>query len=77
MANLRTSLSDAGACLDDVVRTTVYVASNHQRVLVAAWEVVSTVFAPHDPPSTLMGATVLGYDHQLVKVDAVAALPPT
>lgn len=76
MLNLRESLSDAGARLDDVVRTTVYVASDRQSDLVAAWEVVRDAFAPHDPPSTLLGVTVLGYDHQLAEVDAVAALPP-
>lgn len=75
MGNLRVSLADAGARLKDVVRTTVYVASSEQRDLVAAWEVVRDAFAPHDPPSTLLGVVALGYDNQLVEVDAVAALP--
>ena len=74
MANLRVSLADAGARLDDVVRTTVYVASADQRDLVAAWTVVRDALAPHDPPSTLLGVTALGYTDQLVEVDAVAAL---
>lgn len=77
MANLRLSLGDAGASLDDVVRTTVYVASSDRRDLVAAWEVVRDAFAPHDPPSTLLGVAALGYEDQLVEVEAVAALPPT
>ena len=76
MSNLRVSLADAGARLEDVVRTTVYVASAEQRDLVAAWEVVRDALAPHDPPSTLLGVTLLGYDDQLVEVDAVAALAP-
>ncbi len=75
MANLRVTLADAGARLEDVVRTTVYVASAEQRDLVAAWEVVRDALAPHDPPSTLLGVAALGYDGQLVEVDAVAALP--
>lgn len=75
MANLRVTLADAGAQLEDVVRTTVYVASAEQRDLVAAWTVVRNSFAPHDPPSTLLGVAALGYDGQLVEVDAVAALP--
>ncbi|EED6225823.1 RidA family protein, partial [Salmonella enterica subsp. enterica serovar Haifa] len=29
----------------------------------------------HDVPSTLLGVTVLGYDDQLVEIEAVAALP--
>ncbi|WP_306363942.1 RidA family protein [Nocardia sp. CC227C] len=74
MENLRIALSDAGACLDDVISTRVYVASSNQADLVAAWEVVRDTFAPHDPPSTLLGVTVLGYDDQLVEVEAVAAV---
>jgi len=38
---------------------------------------VREVFAPHDPPSTLLGVAALGDDGQLVEVVAVAALPPT
>lgn len=74
MVNLQVSLRDAGASFGDIVRTTIYVASSDQRDLVAAWEVVRDALAPHDPPSTLVGVTVLGYDHQVVEIDAVAAL---
>ena len=31
-------------------------------------------FAAHDVPSTLLGVTVLGYDDQLVEIEAVAAV---
>ncbi|CAN5273093.1 RidA family protein [soil metagenome] len=75
MANLRTSLIDAGAALSDVVRATIYVASSRQEDLVAAWGVVRDAFAPNVPPSTLLGVAALGYDDQLVEVEAVAALP--
>ncbi|WP_418153828.1 RidA family protein [Actinoalloteichus caeruleus] len=77
MANLVTALGEAGAGLADVVRTTVYVASTRQEDLVTAWEVVRDSFAEHqhDPPSTLLGVAVLGYDDQLVEVEAVAAVP--
>lgn len=74
MHNLKTALAEAGAELSDVVKTTVYVASSSQRDLVAAWEVVRDYFGDHDPPSTLLGVTVLGYDDQLVEIDALAAL---
>lgn len=74
MANLHTSLADAGASFEDVVRTTVYVASSAQDDLVAAWEVIRDALAPHDPPSTLLGVVTLGYVNQLVEVDAIAAL---
>jgi enamine deaminase RidA (YjgF/YER057c/UK114 family) len=74
MANLVTALKAAGADLTDVVKTTVYVASNRQPDLVTAWDVVSAAFGDHDVPSTLLGVAVLGYHDQLVEVEAIAAL---
>jgi len=74
MANLTVALGAAGAALTDVVKTTVFVASNRQEDLLAAWEVVSRAFGDHDVPSTLLGVAVLGYRDQLVEVEAVAAL---
>lgn len=72
--NLRTALSDAGASVTDVINTRVLVASSNQADLVAAWEVVRDAFGDHDAPSTLMGVTVLGYDDQLVEIEAIAAV---
>lgn len=72
--NLRTALADAGAQLTDVISTRVLVASTRQADLVAAWDVVRDAFGEHDVPSTLMGVTVLGYDDQLVELEAVAAV---
>jgi enamine deaminase RidA (YjgF/YER057c/UK114 family) len=74
MTNLVTALNDAGAQLTDVVKTTVYVASDKQDDLVAAWLIVTEAFGDHDVPSTLLGVAVLGYADQLVEVEAVAAL---
>ncbi len=74
MANLVTALRAAGAELTDVVKTTVYVATDRQEDLVAAWNVVSAAFGAHDVPSTLLGVAVLGYTDQLVEVEAIAAL---
>ena len=71
-ANLAAALAAAGAGLADVLKTTVYVASADQRDLVAVWEVVHAAFDPHDPPSTLLGVSVLGYSNQLVEIEAVA-----
>lgn len=68
------ALRAAGATLEDVVSTRVLVASSHQSDLVAAWQVVRDAFGSHDVPSTLMGVTVLGYDDQLVEIEAVAAV---
>lgn len=75
MANLAVALDSAHAALSDVVKTTVYVASADQLDLGAVWQVVRDAFGDHDPPSTLLGVTVLGYDDQLVEVEAIAAAP--
>ena len=72
--NLRTALADAGASLTDVISTRVLVASSRQQDLVAAWGVVRDSFGAHDVPSTLLGVTVLGYQDQLVEIEAVAAV---
>ncbi len=72
--NLTEALRAAGATMQDVVSTRVLVASSRQADLVTAWEVVRDAFGDHDVPSTLMGVTVLGYDHQLVEIEAVAAV---
>ena len=74
MANLRVALQAAGADLVDVVKTTVYVATQRREDLLAAWDVVSRHFGDHDAPSTLLGVAVLGYPDQLVEVEAIAAL---
>jgi enamine deaminase RidA (YjgF/YER057c/UK114 family) len=68
------ALAEAGAGLEDVISTRVLVASSRQADLVTAWEVVRSAFGDHDPPSTLLGVTVLGYDDQLVEIEAVAAV---
>jgi enamine deaminase RidA (YjgF/YER057c/UK114 family) len=75
VANLRTALAAAGATFDDVLKTTVFVASAQQADLIAAWEVVEAAFGEHDAPSTLLGVTVLGYHDQLVEIEGVAVAP--
>ncbi|MGN7949605.1 RidA family protein [Microbacterium sp. 22215] len=71
---LQTALHASGATLTDVISTRVLVASSAQKDLVAAWDVVHAAFGAHDVPSTLLGVTVLGYDQQLVEIEAVAAI---
>jgi len=75
VANLATALAESGATLADVLKTTVFVASAERADLVAAWEVISAAFGDHDAPSTLLGVTVLGYENQLVEIEAVAVAP--
>ncbi|ROQ07289.1 enamine deaminase RidA (YjgF/YER057c/UK114 family) [Curtobacterium sp. PhB172] len=74
IANLRTALAAAGAGVHDLVQTRVLVATTEQQDLVAAWDVVRAAMGDHDVPSTLLGVTVLGYDDQLVEVEAIAAV---
>lgn len=71
---LEDALAGAGAALTDVISTRVLVASSQQSDLVAAWDVVHEAFGAHDVPSTLLGVTVLGYDEQLVEIEAIAAV---
>ncbi|MEV7768560.1 Rid family hydrolase [Microbacterium sp. NPDC086615] len=72
--NMSIALREAGAEITDVISTRVLVASTRQADLVTAWEVVRDAFGEHDVPSTLLGVTVLGYDDQLVEIEAVAAV---
>jgi enamine deaminase RidA (YjgF/YER057c/UK114 family) len=74
MKNLRIALRAAGTDLDDVVKTTIYVASGRREDLVTAWEIVKRHLGSHDAPSTLLGVSALGYPDQLVEVEAVAAV---
>ena len=72
LANLRIALAEAGATIQDVLKTTVYVASSDREDLLAAWHEVAETFGGHDVPSTLLGVAVLGYPGQLVEIEAVA-----
>ncbi len=73
LANLRTVLAESGLEITDVLKTTIYVATSDRQDLLAAWNEVSAVFGEHDVPSTLLGVAVLGYQDQLVEIEAVAA----
>jgi enamine deaminase RidA (YjgF/YER057c/UK114 family) len=72
VANLRTALAQAGASLERVAKTTVYVAARERADLVRVWKIVEAAFAPARPPSTLLGVAFLGYPNQLVEIEAVA-----
>lgn len=74
VSNMLIALDEAGAGPDDVVATRVLGATTTRADLVAAWRSVREDFGDHDPPSTLLGVTVLGYPDQLVVVEAVAAI---
>ena len=72
VANLQVTLEESGAKLSDVLKTTVYVCSARREDLVTAWDVVAAAFGDHDAPSTLLGVAALGYEGQLVEIEAVA-----
>ena len=74
--NLRTALEDAGSSFERVLKTTVYVVSDDRADLVRVWGIVEAGFAPARPPSTLLGVAALGYEGQLVEVEAIALAGP-
>jgi enamine deaminase RidA (YjgF/YER057c/UK114 family) len=70
--NLAIALAAAGSSFEQVLKTTVYVATTDQADLVRVFDLVEERFAPARPPSTLLGVSVLGYPEQLVEMEAVA-----
>ena len=74
IANLLEALEAGGAAAADVAKTTVYVVTPHDRgPLAEVWEVVRTSsFA--GAPSTLLGVSTLGYEGQLVEIEALAVV---
>lgn len=69
--NLGEALGAAGAGWEDVLKTTVYVVTEDRKDLTDVWRVVqdSPVAAA---ASTLLGVSLLGYEGQLVEIEAVA-----
>jgi enamine deaminase RidA (YjgF/YER057c/UK114 family) len=73
LANLEAQLAAAGASPADVVKTVVYVVAERREQLVPVWDVVRE--SPFSgAASTLLGVSLLGYDGQLVEVEAVAVI---
>lgn len=73
LANLSLALDAAGASGDDVLKTTVYVVSENREDLAAAWRVIQESDVA-DAASTLLGVSLLGYEGQLVEIEALAVL---
>jgi enamine deaminase RidA (YjgF/YER057c/UK114 family) len=70
--NLAVTLSAADSSLEQVLKTTVYVAGGDRTDLLRVWDVVEERFGEARPPSTLLGVSFLGYRDQLVEIEAVA-----
>ncbi|MBW8481136.1 RidA family protein [Actinomadura parmotrematis] len=76
-ANALAALAAAGAAPADVVRSVIYVRSDDNADLTAAWDRLnaSVIGAAFGTASTLLGVAQLGFRGQLVEVDLTAALP--
>jgi enamine deaminase RidA (YjgF/YER057c/UK114 family) len=73
LANVTLALEACGAGPTDVVRTTVYVVTVVRADLGVVWEAVQA--SPYAPAaSTLLGVALLGYDGQLVEIEATAVV---
>jgi len=71
--NLTLALGAVGAKGSDVLKTTVYVASENREDLAAVWRVIQGSEVAH-AASTLLGVSSLGYEGQLVEIEAIAVL---
>lgn len=67
--NLRTLIQLHGFAEHDIRHLTVYVVGNHQN-LIDTWQAVAEWFNHNVPPATLLGVALLGYENQLVEIDA-------
>lgn len=70
--NLFATLAAAGSSPAQVLKTTVFVVTQRRAELVRVWAIVRAAFGEVDPPSTLLGVSMLGYPDQLVEIEAVA-----
>ena len=71
IGNLGLALRSAGARGEDVLKTTVYVVTEDRQDLSLVWRIVqeSEMAAA---ASTLLGVSLLGYEGQLVELEAIA-----
>ena len=69
--NLGRALEAAGTSWKDVLKTTVCVVAENRKDLTDVWDVVQESPAAA-AASTLLGVSLLGYEGQLVEIEAVA-----
>ena len=69
LANLVTILGVYGFELRDVRHLRIYVAGD-EAMLLDAWTGVRSFFDENAPPATLLGVNGLGYDGQVVEIEA-------
>lgn len=69
LENLKTLIVHHGFRQRDIRQLVVYVVGD-QQALRSAWNAVEHWFANEVPPATLLGVALLGYEEQLVEIDA-------
>jgi enamine deaminase RidA (YjgF/YER057c/UK114 family) len=74
LANLEIALNAAGAGGEDVLKTTIYVVAHEHEQLLEVWNVVRDSFVGQ-AAATLLGVSMLGYQDQLVEIEAIAVAP--
>jgi enamine deaminase RidA (YjgF/YER057c/UK114 family) len=62
-----------GATARDVIKTTVYVVADDRADLAVVWRAVQES-GMADTSSTLLGVSLLGYEGQLVEIEAIVVL---
>src|ERR1700747_2144402 len=74
--NLRIALEESGAAMRDRLKSTIFFSTSSRDDFVVAWNEIAGGFGDHNPPSTLLGVSVLGFPDQLVEVEAIAVASP-
>ena len=69
LTNLRTLINCHEFAEEDIQHITIYVVGPHTN-LTSAWQAILQGFSNEVPPATLLGVSVLGYENQLVEIDA-------
>lgn len=75
LRNLRTLITLHGFSEKDIRQLTIYVVGNQQD-LADTWAAIADWFEQHVPPATLLGVALLGYEDQLVEIDATVISDP-
>jgi enamine deaminase RidA (YjgF/YER057c/UK114 family) len=75
LENLATVVSVGGFRIDDIHQLQVHVVGERDD-LVRAWAAVAAWWDGEVPPATLLGVPVLGYEGQLVEIDARVVRTP-
>ena len=73
LVNLLLALEAGGATARDVIKTTVYVVTKDRSDLGDVWSAIQESEMA-DAASTLLGVSLLGYEGQLVEIEAIAVL---